>query len=243
MPKILFVVQDKGGVGKTLLVRALAEAVQGVPIFEVEVGERLYELEGRTRHFKARVDQSEIDASGGRAARGEFYGLIDAVAASESPVIVDVGANTSRNLLQVIARDADAFAAAGVELGFVIVVTSDPSAIANARAHASAVKPFAKACFLVHNRLPRDARPIEAKQIGSGLRASHLAEADLREEAAKLLDAGGLAGVCELDPAKLRREFGFSVGGEVHADLTRLRYEAMLAVKPAALWLIGEGNA
>ena len=37
MTRVLGIVQDKGGVGKTVISRGLAEVVPGAPLFEIEL--------------------------------------------------------------------------------------------------------------------------------------------------------------------------------------------------------------
>ena len=44
MPRILLVAQDKGGSGKTVLVRALAECLPSAHLIEIEANRRLVEL-------------------------------------------------------------------------------------------------------------------------------------------------------------------------------------------------------
>ncbi|MEG9528993.1 MAG: hypothetical protein MIL41_25025 [Hyphomicrobiales bacterium] len=239
MPRTLFVVQNKGGVGKSLLTRALAEAAPDVAIFEFEVGERLLELGERVRHFEGRVDQAKIDATGGVAANREFVALIDAIAASEGPVVVDVGANITRHLITALKPHLEALADIGQELGFLVVANSD--ALSLAQEHVSAVKVFADATFVVHNPVQPDEPPIQGNLFGKGVSVTALPDYTVRLQAkgVELVKAGGLAGIPELDPKKLRAELGFSDGGTIYAQLKSFRLDAMRAVRPAAEWVVG----
>ena len=44
MPRVLLVAQETGGVGKSTVTRGLAEAIEGVPIIEIESVHRLTEF-------------------------------------------------------------------------------------------------------------------------------------------------------------------------------------------------------
>ena len=57
MPRILLVAQDKGGSGKTVLVRALAECLPAARLIEIEAGRRLVELDDRLTFFPVRAEQ------------------------------------------------------------------------------------------------------------------------------------------------------------------------------------------
>src|ERR1035437_7623914 len=113
MTKVLLITQDKGGVGKSLATRGLAEVVPGAPVIEVDASPRLLELGKRAKFFKTRADREDIESTGGAASRSEFDPVIDAIASATLPSIVDIGANTCVSLLTVIADLAEDFAAAG----------------------------------------------------------------------------------------------------------------------------------
>ena len=70
MAKTLLVCQEKGGVGKTLIARGLAEILPDAPVIEVDAGSRMVELGRRVRFFPMRADRDEVDRTGGRAAPG-----------------------------------------------------------------------------------------------------------------------------------------------------------------------------
>ena len=122
MPRILLVVQDKGGVGKSLATRALAEAVFEAPVIEVDASRRLLELEKRVTFFPMRADRAAIDLSGGKAARAEFDGVITAMQKATMPTIVDVGANTSTSLLSVLNQLTNALVAMKIEIGVLVLL-------------------------------------------------------------------------------------------------------------------------
>src|SRR5664280_2674335 len=117
MTKVLLITQDKGGVGKSLATRGLAEVVPGAPVIEVDASPRLIELGKRAKFFKTRADREDIESTGGAASRSEFDPIIDAIASATLPTVVDIGANTGVALLTVIGDVAEDFAAAGIEFG------------------------------------------------------------------------------------------------------------------------------
>jgi hypothetical protein len=90
---VLRIGQDKGGVGKTLVSRGLAEVVPGAPLFEIDSSPRMIELGKRVRFFQMRADREAIELTGGAASRAEFDQVIDAIASATLP-LVDIGANT-----------------------------------------------------------------------------------------------------------------------------------------------------
>ena len=72
MTKVLLIAQDKGGVGKSLVGRGLAEVVPGAPMIEVDASPRMSELGKRVTFFKTRADREDIESTGGAASRSEF---------------------------------------------------------------------------------------------------------------------------------------------------------------------------
>lgn len=239
MPRILLVVQDKGGVGKSVCARALAEAVPDAPVIEIDASQRLLELGDRVSFFPMRATREEIERTGGRAARSEFDPIVDAMTRTSLPTIVDVGANTSGSLLSLLADLAPDLKSASVEVGVLVLVTAEPGALAEAPKLMARAKPFAAARFLVENRLRGevDAKPLA--KIADGAIVTHFAEQVMEEKAAELLQAGGLASIPRLDAAKLNERHGLALGARIRRDLTRIRLEAMQAVEPAATWLVG----
>ncbi len=239
MPRILLVVQDKGGVGKSLATRALAEAVPEAPVIEVDASRRLIELDDRVTFFPMRADRAAIDLSGGKAARAEFDGVITAIQKATMPTIIDVGANTSTSLLSVLSQLSDALTAMKIELGGLVLVTAEPGALAEAPKLMQLAKPLAAARFLVENRLHGEVEAKAIAKIADGATVTMLDHHAMEDQAVAMLQAGGLAKIPELDIAKLIDRYGLALGSRVHGDLKRLRADAMTAVLPAAEWLVG----
>jgi len=239
MPRILLVTQEKGGVGKSILSRALAEAVPDAPVIEIDASQRLLELGNRVRFFPMRAERAAIELTGGKAARSEFDGVIDAMLKAELPTIVDVGANTSSSLLAVLSDVASGLNDAGVELGILVIVTAEPGAMAEAPKLLALAAPFVQARFLVENQLRGEVDGKAIASMGNGAVVTTLAEQVMEDAAVTILQAGGFASVPKLDPAKLTDKHGLAMGSRIRRDLTRFRLEAMEAVKPAAMWLVG----
>lgn len=241
MPRILLVAQDKGGSGKTVLVRALAECLPSARLIEIEANRRLIELEDRVSFFPVRAERGEINRTGGAAARAEFDGPLNAIAAAQGPVIVDVGANTAGSLLPLIGEAQARYARRGVEFGLLVVLTSEPGALANAPVLLDLAKPFTAARFAVENQVegPVDAKALKAFK---DVTLSRLEKLSLDERANDLLQKGGLHFIGEdLTAAEdsLTERFGFAEAGRIVEDLTRFRAKAMQAAGPAARWLEG----
>lgn len=241
MPRILFVAQDKGGSGKTVLVRALAECLPSGRLIEIEANRRLIELEDRVSFFPVRAERGEINRTGGAAARAEFDGPLNAIAAAQGPVIVDVGANTAGSLLPLIGEAQARYARRGVEFGLLVVLTSEPGALANAPVLLDLAKPFTAARFAVENQIegPVDAKALKAFK---DVTVTRLEKLSLDERANDLLQKGGLRFIGEdLTAAEdsLTDRFGFAEAGRIVEDLTRFRAKAMQAAGPAARWLEG----
>lgn len=239
MPRILLVTQEKGGVGKTVFARALAEAIDGAPVIEIDSSPRMIELGDRVTFFKMRADRAAIEKTGGKASRAEFDGVLAAMEAATIPTIVDVGANTSLTFLSVLSEIAPVLSGNGFEFGVCVIVTTEHAAIAAASSILSSTKPWAKAQFLIENRL-HEAVDVEwMKKNSSGIRITSFDQQVLEKGADEILQDGGLASIVQLDPAKLRAKHGLGPALRIQKDLERFRKEAMDAVRPAAEWLIG----
>lgn len=242
MTRILLGGQDKGGSGKSLSVRAVAECLPAARLIEIETSSRLVELEDRLDFFPVRADRREIDRTGGRAAREEFDGVLNAIAAANRPVIVDIGANTATSLLPLIGAAHARLARRGITFAMMVVVTAEPGALANAPVLLDLARPFASALFVVENQIenPVDAKVL--KSLGKDLTLSRLERLNLDERANDLLQKGGLRFIGE-DLAKaedgLGERYGFAEAGRIVEDLTNFRARAMEAVAPAARWLEG----
>lgn len=239
MPRILLVVQDKGGVGKSVIARALAEAIPEAPLIEVDAAQRLLELKDRVQFFPMRADRAAIERTGGRAARAEFDPVIAAMTSANLPTIVDVGANTSASLLAVLADLAPDLEEAGVEIAVLVLVTAEPGALAEAPRLMKLAEPVASSRFVIENRLRGEVDAKALAKFGTGATVTMLAEQVMEEKAVEILQAGGLASIPQLDAAKLNERHGLALSARIRRDLTRFRAEAMMAVKPAAEWLVG----
>ena len=238
MTKVLLVAQDKGGTGKTLISRGLCETVPGAPVFEVDSSSRMLELGKRVKFFQMRANRDEIERTGGTISRAEFDPVVNAIASTALPTIVDIGANTGTSLLTVIAALIDDFSDAGIEFGLLVVTTAEPGALAEVPRLFSIAAPWAKARFLVENRLHGDIDPKNLLKIASGARVTCLMKQVMDENAATILQAGGLASIANLDAKVLNEKFGIAQGSRMRRDLTRIRLEVMQAVRLAAEWLV-----
>lgn len=239
MSRILIVGQEKGGVGKTLFCRALAEAVVGAPVIEIDANQRMLELGARVKFYKMRADREAIERTGGKAARAEFDPVLDALATTKESTIVDVGANTSASLFKVLSEAAGDLRELGCEFGVCIVVTNEAGALAEAPNLLALAKPWAKSRFLIENRFHGNIDPAWLKQAAGAAKVSVFAHQSLEDGAEEYLQAGGLAIITKLDPAKLRTKHGIGPAARIRKDLERCRLEAMQAVRPAAEWLVG----
>jgi hypothetical protein len=238
MAKTLLVCQEKGGVGKTLIARGLAEMVPHAPVIEVDAGPRMVELEKRVRFFPMRADRDEVDRTGGRASRGEFDHVIDAIASATQPTIVDIGANTAVSLLTTIGGLAQDFSAAGAQVGLMVVTTAEPGALADTPKMMALASPWAAARFMIDNRF-RGAIDVKTLiRIAQGAVVTCLMDQALDDEAAAILQAGGLASIPRLDAATLNKKYGVALGSRIRRDLTRVRLDVMQSVRLGAEWLV-----
>jgi hypothetical protein len=238
MTKVLLITQEKGGVGKTLIGRGLAEVVPGAPVIEVDASPRMLELGKRARFFKTRADRVEIESTGGAASRSEFDQVLDAIASATIPTICDIGANTGVALLTVIADLTEDFAAAGIEFAILVVTTAEPGALAEVPRLLATAAPFAAKQFVIENRTHGDIDPKKLANLAAGATVTCLLEQHMDKKAAPILQAGGLASIAKLDPEALRAKFGTATGSRIRRDLTRVRLEVMKAVRLPAEWLI-----
>src|SRR5258708_10138030 len=147
--------------------------------------------------------------------------------------IVDVGANTSVTFLKVLSEIAPHLASEDVEFGVCVVVTNEPGALAEAPNLLALAKPWAKALFLIENRLHGAVLPSSLKKMTEGVTVSSFEQQSLEEGADEYLQAGGLSTIAKLDPAKLREKHGIGTSMRIRNDLERFRLEAMQAVHPS----------
>lgn len=246
MTRILLVGQDKGGSGKSTAVRALAEAIPNIDIVEIDSAQRLIEFDAgkpksekhQVSFFPTRAGRLEIEKSGGKAARAEFDGVVNALGAAKSATVVDVGANTSASLFTLLAELAPQLKSANIELGVLIVVTAEPGALSEAPKLVKLAKPWADALFLLENR---KSGVVDAKllaTIADGSTVTAFDEQTMEAKAVEILQDRGLRDIPNIDPATLTKLHGLALGARIRRDLSRFRAEAMEAVKPAAMWLV-----
>lgn len=246
MTRIMTVVQETGGVGKSTKARGLAEAVPDATVVEIESSPRLIEIEHRVVHFPMRADRSEIDATGGEAALAEYDPVLNRLLREQGPVIVDVGANCAKSFLGAVSRMQAAFARRDIQIGVLVVVVDDPSAYSDGAALLSLCKAWAAARFVVANELrgPVDLGLI--KDVAGDARITSMPRFAFEKRALPLLQPLGLALIPDVNEDALAERLAGADGKEdfaraarVKAQLDAFRLAAMNAVRPAAEWLIG----
>jgi hypothetical protein len=245
MTRILIVAQETGGVGKSTLVRGVAEAIPDAPIIEIESTQRILEYDHgesngprRVAHFAARADRASIDRTGGQAARAEYDAVINAIVGASLPSIVDIGANTAKSLLgsfddEFVAGIADA----GIEFGLLVVVTPDAGALADGAQLLAMSKPWATARFVVENKLRGDIDPEMLKRLADGAPTTTVPKFDFDKRTIAFLQAVGLYPIPGLKISDFQKEIGFSEAKHLVGDLKKFRLAVMEAVRPAAEWL------
>jgi hypothetical protein len=238
MTKVLMITQEKGGCGKTLAARGLAEVIPSAPMIEVDSSQRMIEHSKRVKFFQTRVDREAIERTGGAAARAEFDQVIDAIASATLPTIIDVGANTAASLLPVVADLVEDFAAAGIRFGLLVVTTAEPGALAWVPKLLALAEPFAATRFVIENRVEGEIDPKMLQTISAGATVTCLMNQVMDEQAALILQAGGLASIARLDAKALHKKFGIARGSRIRRDLTRVRLDVMQSVRPMAEWLV-----
>ena len=243
MPRLLLVAQETGGVGKSTLTRGVAEAVPDAPIIELESTPRMLEYDhGKTKgpkrvsHFPVRADRASIDRTGGQAARAEFDGPIDAMVGAELPTIIDVGANTASSLL---ASFDDEFVAGIADTGIemAVVVPADAAALTDGAKLLASSKRWAKARFVVENKLRGDVDPAMLKRIADGAHVTVLPKFEFEPRTLGFLQATGLCAIPQLKASDFQKEYGFNEARRMVGDLKSFRLAVMEAVRPAATWL------
>ncbi len=246
MTRILLVGQDKGGSGKSTAVRALAEAIPDIDIIEVDISQRLIEFDAgkskterrQVRFFPMRADRQAIEKSGGKAARAEFDGIIDAVATARASTVVDVGANTCASLFSALSDLAPDLKAANIELGVLIVVTAEAGALSEAPKLIGLAKPWADAVFLMENRMRGGVDSKQLAMIAQGATITAFDEQIMEAKAVEILQDRGMRDIPKIESASLTQMYGLAQGARIKRDLARFRLEAMEAVKPAAMWVV-----
>jgi hypothetical protein len=251
MPRLLLVAQETGGVGKSTVTRGLVEAVPDAAILEIEAVPRLTEFAaargsnepGRVQHFAMRATREAIEASGGKAARAEFDRVINAIYAATIPSLVDIGANTAASLVDILKEEAPMLKQDGIELGLVVVVAAEAAALADAGKLLQDSREWAGARFVVANGVRGTVDPAILKRVAGDATVTELRGFEFEDVTREILTAGQLRGIGQLDRASLVQQTSPAQAGRILRDLTAFRLAVMEAVKPAALWLVGEDAA
>jgi hypothetical protein len=246
MSRVLVALNETGGVGKSTTVRAAAEAVPDAAVFELESSPRLIEIEHRVTHFPMRADRREIDATGGEAALAEYDPLLNRLLREELPSIVDVGANSAQSFLLAAARMQPAFSRRDKQFGVLVVVVDDPGAYTDGAALLALSKSWAAAQFIVANEFRGSVDVELVKKFAKGAEITTLRRFAFERRALSVMQPLGLALIPALDEAALAKrtpgadgQEDYALAGRLKAQLDAFRLAAMVAVKPAAEWLIG----
>jgi hypothetical protein len=244
MTRILLVAQEVGGVGKSTVVRGVAEAVPDAPVLEIESTPRILEYDfdnqgpKRVTHFRVRADRASIESTGGQAARQEFDSVIDAMIGVRLPSVVDVGANAAASLLGSFDDELLlGFSRSNIELGLLVVLTADPAALTEGYKLLVSAKHWAKTRFVVENKLRGDIDPTMLKQVTDGAPVSTLSKWEFEARTVGFLQATGLLAIPRLSAADFEKEHGFNAARRMVNDLKKFRLSVMEAVLPAATWL------
>lgn len=244
--RLLFVVQETGGVGKSTVARALAEAVENAPVYEIESSARLLELGDRVQHFPIRADAAELMKSGGEAAMVEFNPAINALVRETRPAIVDIGANGAAPFLAAVGRAAGLFARRGRGLGLLVVAAAPESAYDSLEVLTALAQPWAARQFVVANEYRDTVDLTRVRQIAPLASVSRLPRFSFAAGVRPVVDPLGLALIPQLDEEalaeRLRDKRGapdYALAATTVGVLAEFRLEAMRAVREAAEWLIG----
>jgi hypothetical protein len=251
MPRVLFVGQETGGVGKSTVTRGLAEAVEEAAIIELESVHRLVEFKeskkanvgGAVRWFEMRASRKDIEETGGQAARAELDAVINALYDVSLPTVVDIGANQSASLFGVIPDIIADLRDKNIVAGVILVVAEEAGSIADAAKLLHAAKDWASAKFVVANDLRGLVDRAMVDKIADGATITTLRKFDFDHATSSMLQASALRGIRNIDRAALIREKTPAVANRILKDLTAFRLAVMEAVLPAAVWMIDSHDA
>ena len=246
MPRVIMVAQETGGVGKTTVTRGLAEAVEEAAIMELESAHRLTEFPtatdtatpGAVRWFEISASREQIEASGGMAAREELDPILNALCEVAPPTIVDIGANKAASFFDTLPTMMPLLVERGIEFGVMVIATADASSLADASKLLHRSKGWAKAQFAVANEVRGPIDPDLLRKTLGKATTTTLRRFDLAPSARSLLEAAALRGIRAIDRDALMREQKPAAAFRTIRDLEAFREAVMLAVRPAAEWLI-----
>ncbi|MDB6148300.1 MAG: hypothetical protein JWO45_1964, partial [Spartobacteria bacterium] len=125
----------------------------------------------------------------------------------------------------------------GVELGLLVVVTADASALTEGAKLLAAAEKWATARFVVENRLRGEPDPALLKRVAGSAIITTLAKREFEPRTIRFVQAMGLAAIPQLKTSDLQREHGFAQARRMVADLKAFRLAVMEAARPAATWL------
>ncbi len=247
MPNLLIVGQETGGIGKSTAVRGLAEAVTEASLLELESTHRLAEFRkvavanepGTVRYFEMRADRKKVDESGGRAAREELDPLINALYEISNPTILDLGANLSATVFGVMPGIIGDLREAGIDVGVVIVTAADAGALADASRLLHLAKDWADERFVIANEVRGAIDATLLKKAVGNAKISTLRQFTFDDATREVLGSIALRGIASLDKTALVKEYKPALANRIARDLTDFRFAVMMAVKPAAEFLIG----
>jgi hypothetical protein len=92
--------------------------------------------------------------------------------------------------------------------------------------------------FVIENRVAGEIDPKMLSKIAAGATVACLMNQVMDEQAALILQAGGLASIAKLDAKALHAKFGIAQGSRIRRDLTRVRLDVMHSVRLVAEWLV-----
>ena len=247
MPNLLLVGQETGGIGKTTVTRGLAEAVTEAALLEIESTHRLLEFPevttanepGTVRYFEMRAKREKVEETGGRAAREELDLLINALYEINIPTILDLGANLSATVFGIMPGIIGDLREAGIDVGVVIVAAADAGALADASKLLHLAKGWASARFVIANEVRGTIDAALLKKAVGGASISTLRQFIFDDATREVLESRTLRGIPTLDKAKLVEDHKPALANRIARDLTAFRLAVMMAVKPAAEFLIG----
>ena len=126
-----------------------------------------------------------------------------------------------------------------MEVGVLVVATSEFSALNNADDLLKASKPWAASQFVVENRLHNPAPTDRIAKFKLKTSIGVLEGRKFDAAAIEILQARGMRDIPSLDVDALEDSYGFARGPRIVQELEQFRTDAMRAVQHAAEWLVG----
>ncbi len=173
------------------------------------------------------------------AAREELDPLINALYEIENPTILDLGANLSSTVFGIMPGIIEDLRDAGIDVGVVIVAAAEAGALADASKLLHAAKGWASERFVIANEVRGAIDPDLLKKAVGTAKISTLRQFVFDDASRGVLGSKALRGVSNLDKSALVEEYKPALANRITKDLTAFRLAVMMAVKPAAEFLIG----